>query len=96
MIGDLMWKPFNVRFGDILERMSHHRELVKSELGIITARASRDAEAAAVEERSLAAKERCRAEAFRKQAQDFSSRTEAAWKMIEEREKGAFNIASNE
>jgi hypothetical protein len=71
-----MWKPFDVRFGDIMDRMRHHRELISSELNIIAAQAANNAEAVAAEERLLAAKERSRADASRKHIEEWSRRFE--------------------
>jgi hypothetical protein len=34
VIGDLLWKPFNARFSDILDRMSFHQNIVRQEISI--------------------------------------------------------------
>ncbi|OCL08347.1 hypothetical protein AOQ84DRAFT_42671 [Glonium stellatum] len=87
VIGELLWKPFNVRFDEVLGRMAHHRDLVNSELDIIRAQAANDAEAAAAHERSLEAKERYEAEKSRRQLEEHSRRTNEAWKLIDEGRK---------
>lgn len=35
IFGNLIWKPFDIRFHDLLEDMDHHREIVKTQLLIM-------------------------------------------------------------
>jgi len=37
-----MWRPFDARFADLLERMSYHRNLVNGEVALLRAKAAKD------------------------------------------------------
>jgi len=43
MIASIIWKPFDVKFGDIIERMSNHRQFIMDELKIMAARHAKSA-----------------------------------------------------
>jgi hypothetical protein len=32
VLGELLWKPFDIRFGEILDRMHFHQKVVKDEM----------------------------------------------------------------
>lgn len=58
IIGDLMWKPFDARFSEMLEQMAYHRNLITEEFRLMSVQATINAEEAAIIERRLAANER--------------------------------------
>lgn len=83
-----MWRPFDARFQDLLERMAYHRKLVEGELTLVPAQATHDAEKAAVQERALAAEERSHAEEARTKALVASSCTAEMKRLLEEEHRG--------
>lgn len=54
VIGELIWKPFESRFGELLERFNFHRELVKDEFLIAQFQQADAARRAETEERNKA------------------------------------------
>jgi hypothetical protein len=40
VIAQLLWQPFNVRFPNILQRLDHHREMLKFEIDFLQLKAS--------------------------------------------------------
>lgn len=40
VIAQLLWQPFNVRFANILQRLDHHRAILKSEIELLHLKAS--------------------------------------------------------
>ena len=58
VVGNLIWKPFDIRFHDLLEDMDHHREIVKTQLLIMIRDAQIDLAGKVERESHLAAAER--------------------------------------
>jgi hypothetical protein len=55
VIGTLFWKPFDVRFQGLLEKLKAHREQLQDEITICSYREAHNAERLAAEERRTAA-----------------------------------------
>ncbi|KAK8140205.1 hypothetical protein PG984_000271 [Apiospora sp. TS-2023a] len=85
MIVNVIWKPFDATFSDILARMDYHRVYILEELEILQARRSKDADRAASLERAYAEKERVRAEENRRRTQKLEGLTKEM-KQAQERE----------
>lgn len=66
MIANVIWRPFDATFSDVLGQMDHHRKFVLEELEILQAQRAKDADRAAALERAHAEKERLRADESRK------------------------------
>jgi hypothetical protein len=58
VVGELLWKPFNVRFGDFIQNFRDHRDLIQLEIGLIQSRISHRTESILHEEQRLAENER--------------------------------------
>jgi hypothetical protein len=79
----LLWVPFDVRFKDLLAQMKYHKELVKSELSILQARAASNAVEAAIQERLVADKERRYAHETRLKIERMGIQTEEIKENVE-------------
>ena len=90
VIGDLMWKPFDVRFSDMLEQMAYHRNLITEEFHFMSAQVANGAEDAAIIERRLAADERQKASEARDKLKSVAERTEQSVFILEQQIKGAY------
>lgn len=88
MLGDLVWKSFDDRFGDILERICSYRDLIKLELSLAHVKASNDAEKFAQEESRLARAEWSQAEKARQQADKAASITAEVRDLVNQQRKG--------
>ncbi|KAK7941301.1 uncharacterized protein PG986_013688 [Apiospora aurea] len=85
MIANVIWKPFDATFSDILAQMDYHRMFILEELEILQAQRAKDTERAASLERAYAEKERRRAEENRKRTKELKDITEGM-KQAQERE----------
>ncbi|ORY10198.1 hypothetical protein BCR34DRAFT_567287 [Clohesyomyces aquaticus] len=74
--GKLMWQPFDVRFGDLLDQMQHHRNVVQDELRLVDMTLAVEEQHSAVQERVWSAAERVAADRDRKAAADERRKAE--------------------
>jgi hypothetical protein len=51
VIGELLWKPFNDRFGDFVQRFRNHRDLIYSEIALVQIRMTQTVETVMRQER---------------------------------------------
>ncbi|KAF1994928.1 hypothetical protein P154DRAFT_501082 [Amniculicola lignicola CBS 123094] len=65
VIGDLMWKPFDDRFADTMERLHSYRDLIRLELSLLIARSMNDAGRITAAEQAFAKEERVQAKMAR-------------------------------
>ncbi|KAK6065259.1 hypothetical protein SCUP515_11315 [Seiridium cupressi] len=86
MIANVIWKPFDATFSDILSRMDYHRNFVLEELEILQAQRAKDVDREAALERAQAEKERHRAEESRERTRRLE---DLAW---EAREAHAMDV----
>ena len=68
MIGDLLWKPFDLRFGDLLEQMGEHQRALFQEMYIWSSKAASYEWARIASERKDNSRERDRSEEERQEA----------------------------
>ncbi|KAK7968989.1 hypothetical protein PG988_008062 [Apiospora saccharicola] len=85
MIAKVAWKPFDVRFGDILTQMEEHHNFVLGELHIIQAQRAKDADRAAFLEKEAAEKDRIKADESRRDMKELGRIAEAV-KVAQEKE----------
>ena len=73
VVGNLMWKPFDIRFHDLLEDMDHHREVVKIQLLIMVREAQIESASKAERESHFAAAERQTAKSDRQKSKEMEA-----------------------
>ena len=73
VVGNLMWKPFDIRFHDLLEDMDHHREVVKLQLLIMVRDAQMESAGKAERESHFAAAERHNAKSDREKSKEMEA-----------------------
>lgn len=73
VVGNLMWKPFDVRFHDLLEDMDHHREVVKLQLLMMVCDTQIEFASKAERESHFAAAERHTAKSDRQRAKEMEA-----------------------
>lgn len=88
VIGDLMWKSFDDRFGDILERLRSYRDLIQLEVSLALARGVNDANRIADAESRLAEEERLQAKKARERAEADATIAAETRDIIYQRQKG--------
>jgi len=88
VLGDLVWKSFDDRFGEILERICSYRDLIKLELSLINAKASNNMEKIAKEESRLAEEERSQAARARQRADEAAAITSEVRALLEQQRRG--------
>jgi len=64
VIGQLLWKPFNIRFDNILDRLQLHQDTLSDELELIKAKSLLQSQLGQDEEFTQAAKHRQREEKY--------------------------------
>ena len=89
VLGDLVWKSFDDRFGEILERICSYRDLIKLELSLANAKASNNTEKIAKEEARLAEEERSQAARARQRADEAAAITSEVRALLEQQRRGA-------
>jgi NurA-like 5'-3' nuclease len=90
VIGELLWKPFDIRFRGLLEQLKSHRESVLEELSIWTSRASTEEWQKAALERQNASVERERVKKEHEEsAEERQLAQEERRRMAEERQQSA-------
>ncbi|KAJ8109541.1 hypothetical protein OPT61_g7388 [Boeremia exigua] len=87
VLSDLVWKSFDDRFGDILERICSYRDLIKLELALVHVKASNNADKIAQEESRLARLERLQAEKARQQADEAAAMTAEVRGLVNQQRK---------
>ncbi|KAK8083785.1 hypothetical protein PG996_002566 [Apiospora saccharicola] len=85
LIANVIWKPFDVTFRDILAQMTYHRGFILEELDIYRAQRSKDAYRAASLERVYAEQARLLAEEDRRRAKEIEDLGRGV-KQVQERE----------
>ncbi|OCL06693.1 hypothetical protein AOQ84DRAFT_410359, partial [Glonium stellatum] len=89
VVADLFWKPFDVRFTDLLEKMKWHRKVIKFEILLIQYEQAKEAIEKLTEEQMRAEEERLEAKRerilalgareFAKNTQSLGKETKAEW-----------------
>ena len=75
-MGKLFWRPFDSRFGELLEQMTHHSSIVQDELRLADMRAGAEERALAAQARNLSSDERVAADLARNAAAEEQRRAE--------------------
>ena len=90
VIGDLVWKSFEDRFGDILERIRSYRELIKLEISLAHAKILNSSSKIAEKEHRLAEEERRQAAMTRENANQAAENIAEVRELINRQSKGNF------
>jgi len=80
----MVWTPFEVRFKDLLQRMSRHRGYVESELSFMVAWMNYKIKVTTDTERRLAAEEREMAARAQEHIASISTQSEDIKRLLEE------------
>jgi hypothetical protein len=88
VLGDLIWKSFDDRFANILERICSYRDLIKLEISLAHMSSMNNAEKNAQEESRLARIERSQAADARKKADEAKAMTAEVRGVINQQQKG--------
>jgi hypothetical protein len=87
MIASIIWEPFDAKFGDIIERMSNHRQFIMDELKIMAARHAKAAYQTGELEMLLARNESRQTEDM-KRTQELSKELGETRRMLEQGFRG--------
>lgn len=88
VVGEIFWKPFEVRFKDNLAQMGRHRSLIELEISLLGAQASANLLLAASEENKIAEIERDMAAEARASAAETAETTREIRHMVENQRAG--------
>jgi DNA-binding protein H-NS len=84
----LAWRPFDTRFGDLLDQIAFHQSLVRDELDLARTISLNHSEEAAKKEQALAEKEREQAERSRRRIEDIQKCTASIRETLEWESEG--------
>jgi hypothetical protein len=90
VLGDLMWKPFDDRFADILERLRSYRDLIRLELSLSIAQSVNDAKVIAEAEIDLAREERRQDKKARERIDETANIAAETKSLVRQQRKGRF------
>jgi hypothetical protein len=88
IVSSVMWRPFDVRLADLLDRITFHQQLVRDELNIAQAYAMNSLLEAANQERELEAKKEQEENRSQKQAEEIEKLASDIIKSMEQKHEG--------
>lgn len=92
VIGDLIWKPFDDKFADVLERLRSYRDLIRLELSLLIAQSVNGAKEIALAEQDLAREERTQDRKARERIEETANISFETKSLLCQQRKGRFLV----
>jgi len=92
VVSSIIWRPFDARLADLLDRITFHQQLVRDELNIAQARAIGNLVEVAKQEKLLEEKKRQDDERTQKQVEEIGKLTNDIIKAMEQKHEGKAHL----